>query len=98
MSTFGGKADILATSPCADADGPIRSLFCPDISLRDSGRHPPTDEWRLIKTPEEANQIARTARNNESKLAVEHGRRSWRKREKKTKAGSENALLSVPKK
>jgi len=29
MSAFGGKADILATGPSADSDGPIQSLFLP---------------------------------------------------------------------
>jgi hypothetical protein len=62
---------------------------------RDSKRSPPTDEWRRIKTLEEANQIARTARANKSKLAVEHGKRSWRKRQQKTKSGTANTQLSV---
>ena len=64
---------------------------------RDSNRHPPTDEWRRIKTREEANQIARTARNNKNKFAVEHGKRSWRKRQQKTKSNTENTRLSVRK-
>jgi hypothetical protein len=62
---------------------------------RDSNRHPPTDEWRRIKTFEEANQIARAARNNKSTLAIERGKRSWRKRQQKTKSGTENTRLSV---
>ena len=61
----------------------------------DSKRQPPTDEWRRIKTLEEANQTARTARNNTSKLAVEHGKQSWRKRQQKTKSGTANTRLSV---
>ena len=35
---------------------------------RDSGKRPPTDDWRRIKTMEEAEQIARAARANK-KLA-----------------------------
>ena len=64
-------------------------------TTRDTRKSPPTDEWRRIKTLEEANQIARTARANKSKLAVEHGKRSWRKRQQKTKSGTENTRLSV---
>src|SRR5262249_101915 len=63
----------------------------------DTQKSPPTDDWRRIKTLEEANQIARAARNNKSKLAVEHGKRSWRKRQQKKKPGTENTRLSVPK-
>ena len=38
---------------------------------RDSRSHPPTHEWRRNKTLQEANEIARTARNNKSRSAVE---------------------------
>ena len=62
---------------------------------REATRNPPTNEWRRIKTPEEAVDIARTARANKSQRAVEHGKRSWRKRQHKQKAGSENAQLSI---
>jgi hypothetical protein len=58
---------------------------------------PPSDEWRRINTLEDANRVARTARNNKSKWAVDHGRQSWRKRQQKTKSGTENTPLSVPK-
>lgn len=64
---------------------------------RDSKKSPPTDEWRHIETLEEANQIARSARANKSELAVEHGKQSWRKRQQKTKSGTANTPLSVPK-
>lgn len=50
---------------------------------RDSRKHPPTDEWRSIQTLQEANQIACAARANKNELAVERGKRSWRKRQKK---------------
>ena len=62
---------------------------------RESNRRPPTHEWRRIKTLEEANQIARTARNNKSKSAVERGKQSWLKRQQKKKAGTENTRVSV---
>jgi len=62
---------------------------------RDSKRHRPTDEWRRIKTPQEANQIARTARANKSESAIERGKQSWRKRQRKKKSGTENAPVTV---
>jgi hypothetical protein len=61
----------------------------------DSKRRPPTDEWRRIKTLEEANQIARSARAKKSTSAVERGKRSWRKRQQKTKSGTDNTRLSL---
>jgi hypothetical protein len=63
---------------------------------RDSRKHPPTDEWRSIQTLQEANQIACAARANKNELAVERGKRSWRKRQKKKSARTENARLSMP--
>jgi hypothetical protein len=60
-------------------------------------RSPPTHEWRRIKTRQEANQIARYARADKSISAVERGKRSWRKRQQKTKSSTENTRLSVPK-
>src|SRR5262249_32007715 len=65
------------------------------LNTNDSKSHPPTDEWRRIKTPEEANQIARTARNNKSKLAVERGKQNWQRRQQKAKSSTENTRLSV---
>jgi hypothetical protein len=62
---------------------------------RDSGRNPPTDDWRRIKTLDAAEQIARTARANKDPHAAEHGRRSWRKRQQKQNAGTENSSVSV---
>jgi hypothetical protein len=61
----------------------------------DSKRRPPTDEWRRIKTLQEANQIARSARAKKSTAAVERGKRSWRQRQQKTKSGTENTRLTV---
>jgi hypothetical protein len=64
---------------------------------RDTKKSPPTDDWRRIKTLDEANQIAIATRANKSKWAIEHGKQSWRKRQQKTKSGTENTRLSVPK-
>jgi hypothetical protein len=61
----------------------------------DSRRHPPTDEWRHIKTLEEANQVARAARANKNEWAIERGKRSWRKRQQKTKTGTDNTRRST---
>jgi hypothetical protein len=62
---------------------------------RDSRRHPPTDEWRHIKTLSEAHQIARAARANKNEFAIERGKRSWRKRQEKTKTGTGNTQFPV---
>jgi hypothetical protein len=61
----------------------------------DNKKKPPTHEWRRIKTLQEANEIARISRNNKSTSAVERGKRSWRKRQQKTKTGTENTRLSI---
>jgi hypothetical protein len=61
---------------------------------RDSRSNPPTHDWRRIDTTAEAEQIARAARANKDGCAVEHGKRSWRKRQQK-RAGTENAHGSV---
>jgi hypothetical protein len=62
---------------------------------RDSKKRPPTDEWRRIKTLQEAYRIARAARANKNEWAVQNGKRSWRKRQKKTKASTENTRSSM---
>lgn len=62
---------------------------------RDSGSHPPTHDWRRIKTLEEAEQIARAARVAKNPHAVAHGKRSWHKRQQKLKAGTENTRVSI---
>jgi hypothetical protein len=64
---------------------------------RDSRRRPPTDDWRTIKTIEEAAQIARTARQAKDQRAVAHGKRSWQKRQQKQKAGMEKPTPPVRK-
>ena len=57
---------------------------------RDSKKFPPTHDWRRFETLEEANEIARTARNNKSTLAVERGKQNWRRRQQKAKSSTEN--------
>jgi hypothetical protein len=64
---------------------------------RNSHRSPPTDEWRRIKTIEEAEEIAKAARQEKDQRAIQIGKRSARKREQKTKAGWEKSHLSVGK-
>ena len=62
---------------------------------RDSGKNPPTHDWRRLKTLEEAEQIARAARANKNPYAAAHGKRSWRKRQQKQNAGTGNSHPSV---
>jgi hypothetical protein len=62
---------------------------------RDNRAQPPTHDWRQIETTEEAEQIAREARANKNPAAIAHGKRSWRKRQQKQKAGKENSQLSA---
>jgi hypothetical protein len=62
---------------------------------RDSRSIPPTHDWRRIKTVDEAERIARAARAAKDERAVEHGKRSWRKRQRKQSAGTEDAYSSV---
>jgi hypothetical protein len=51
---------------------------------RDSRQRPPTDEWRKIKTSEEANVIAKAARANQSPAAVLNGKRNRNRHGKPT--------------
>jgi hypothetical protein len=62
---------------------------------RDSRQEPPTHDWRRIKTQEEAEEIARTARANKNAYAVAHGKLSWRKRQLKQNPSAENSRPSV---
>jgi hypothetical protein len=64
---------------------------------RNSRRHPPTDDWRKIKTIEEAEQIARGARQAKDQRAVAHGKRNWQKRTQKQKTGMEKPTVPVRK-
>ena len=62
---------------------------------RTSRQEPPTHDWRRIESLEEAEQIARAARANKNPYAVAHGKRSWRRRQQKQNAGTENSHQSV---
>lgn len=62
---------------------------------RDSGKNPPTHDWRRIKSMREAEEIARNARADKNPYAVQHGIRSWRKRQQKRNAGTEERHTSV---
>jgi hypothetical protein len=64
---------------------------------RDSGKHPPTHDWRRLKTLHEAEEAAQSARNNKDPRAVEHGKRGWRKRLQKQKTDTENSRASIQK-
>jgi hypothetical protein len=61
---------------------------------RDSGKHPPTHDWRRFKTSEDAEQAAHMARANKDPRAVEYGKQNWRKRRQRQKAGTENSYGS----
>ena len=75
--------------------GKPNKFFLTFAHARDSGKNPPTHDWRRIKSLEEAEAIARIARADKNPHAVEHGKRSWRKRRQKQKAGTENSRCSV---
>lgn len=62
---------------------------------RGSRSNPPTHDWRRIRTIEEAERIGRAARAAKDERAVEHGKRSWGKRQQKQGAGTENAHSSI---
>jgi hypothetical protein len=72
-------------------------FFLTFAQTRDSVKHPPTHDWRRFKTLHDAEQAARSARDNKDPRAVEHGKRSWRKRQEKQKAGTESSLASIRK-
>jgi hypothetical protein len=59
---------------------------------RESRAKPPTDEWRKIKTVEEAKAIARNARANKNERAVAHGKKQAQKR---TQTGVEKSRPSM---
>ena len=62
---------------------------------RESRAKPPTDEWRKIKTVEEAKAIARDARANKNKRAVAHGKKHARKRTEIQETGVEKSRPSM---
>jgi hypothetical protein len=61
---------------------------------RDSRSLPPTDDWRKIKTMEEAEAISQAARNAKDPKAVAFGHRSWRVRVSKSNTGKRS--VSTP--
>jgi hypothetical protein len=62
---------------------------------RGSRGNPPTDEWRKIKTIEEARAIARSARAAKSNHAVSHGQKHAEGRQKKQKTGAGISQVSI---
>lgn len=64
---------------------------------RGSRANPPTHDWRRIETMEQAQELAGAARAAKDPRAVAYGKRSWRRRQEKQKAGSENSFLSIQK-
>jgi hypothetical protein len=56
---------------------------------RGSRAKPPTDEWRKIKTIEEAKALAHAARAAKDQRAVAHGKKHEEKRIEKQKSGVE---------
>ena len=69
--------------------------FSYDCGTRDAS---PPNDWKKIKSIEEAEQIARAARNAKDKCAVEFGHRSWnvRKARAKIKADTGKRAVSTP--
>jgi hypothetical protein len=72
-------------------------FFLTFAHARNSRQHPPTHDWRRIKTFEEAEQIGRQARHDKNLRAVEHGKHSWHKRQQKQKADTEISLGPIQK-
>jgi hypothetical protein len=62
---------------------------------RGSRAKPPTDEWRKIKSIEEAKAIARDARAAKDQRAVAHGKKHSEKRTEKQKPGEEKSHVSM---
>jgi hypothetical protein len=62
---------------------------------RGSRAKPPTDEWRKIKTLQEAKAIARFARAAKDRRAVAHGKKHAEKRTEKHNPGAEKSYASM---
>ena len=63
---------------------------------RESRAKPPTDEWRKIKTVEDAKAIARAARAAKDQRAVAHGKKHAEKRTEKQKPpGAGKSYVSI---
>ena len=83
----GGNADY----------GTPNLFFLTFAQSRNSGKHPPTHDWRRFKTLHEAERAAHSARSNKNPRAVEHGKQSWHKRQQKQKADTESSRASIQK-
>ena len=70
-------------------------FFLTYAQSRNSGKHPPTHDWRHFKILDEAEGAAQSARNNKDPRAVKHGKRSWRKRQQKRKTDTESPRTSI---
>jgi hypothetical protein len=70
-------------------------FFLTYAQCRDSGKHPPTHDWRLFNTLQEAEEAAQAARTNKDPRAVEHGKRNWSKRQQKQKTDTESSRASI---
>jgi hypothetical protein len=62
---------------------------------RDSRSQPPTQNWRQIKTLEEAEQVARAARAAKDERAVARGKRSWRQRQQRLLSARQRGVATV---
>jgi hypothetical protein len=62
---------------------------------RESRARPPTDEWRKIKTIEEAKAAARSAGLTKNERAVIHGKKFAQRRTEKQRAGGEKSCASM---
>ena len=72
-------------------------FFLTYAQCRDSGKHPPTHDWRVFNSVQEAEEAAQSARNNKDPRAVEHGKSSWHKRQQKPKADMGDHRNSIQK-
>jgi hypothetical protein len=55
-------------------------FFLTYANERDGKKSPPPNDWRKIKTIEEAEQLVRAARATKNPVAIERGRQGWRKK------------------
>jgi hypothetical protein len=72
-------------------------FFLTYAQSRNSGKHPPTHDWRRFNTLQEAEEAAQSARTNKDPRAVEHGKKNWGKRQQKQKADTKSSCASIQK-
>ena len=70
-------------------------FFLTFVNGRGRKSEPPTDEWRAIKTREDAERIAHEARLAKNPNAVVKGRSAWRKRRSSHRAHDSGSDLSL---